>query len=254
MNFLKLGIAVACLFSAAAQAAPIAGLYDTGVDAGGQKIANAGVMDNHYNWTVILGGAATGGGAISPGTYPAYAAVGGAYIPATGSANGASGHWIPAGASPDSNWLTPYADPAVTFDPSRDGHYVFSTTFSINAQQFDVASASLYGRWASDNYGTMYLNNHLIATIANPRPNNPDGAAYNQWSSFAAVSGSSYFVAGTNTLTFDLTNIGQNGGNPVGLRAEFTSSISAVPEPESYAMLLAGLCVVGAMVRRRKPG
>jgi hypothetical protein len=30
------------------------------------------------------------------------------------------------------------------------------------------------------------------------------------------------------------------------------TSVSAVPEPETYAMLLAGLCVMGAVVRRRK--
>jgi len=34
---------------------------------------------------------------------------------------------------------------------------------------------------------------------------------------------------------------------------EFTSSsVTAVPEPETYAMLLAGLGLVGFMARRRK--
>ncbi len=32
----------------------------------------------------------------------------------------------------------------------------------------------------------------------------------------------------------------------------FVNHISAVPEPETYAMLLAGLGLVGTIVRRRK--
>ena len=50
------------------------------------------------------------------------------------------------------------------------------------------------------------------------------------------------------TLTFALNGYGDNNvviGN-------LSTSVAAVPEPETYAMLLAGLGVVGAFVRRRK--
>ena len=53
-------------------------------------------------------------------------------------------------------------------------------------------------------------------------------------------------------------DIGKRGGQepvqpPAGLRVEFsTSTIAAVPEPETYAMLIAGLGLVGFAARRRK--
>ncbi|MDD5334011.1 MAG: PEP-CTERM sorting domain-containing protein [Rhodoferax sp.] len=52
-------------------------------------------------------------------------------------------------------------------------------------------------------------------------------------------------VAGSTQYTFNLYT------NPA--RQDFLVTVSAVPEPESYAMLLAGLGLMGAVVRRRKP-
>ena len=47
----------------------------------------------------------------------------------------------------------------------------------------------------------------------------------------------------------------QGSGNPTGVRVEFldsyTSVAAPVPEPASYAMILAGLLVVGGVARRR---
>ena len=66
-----------------------------------------------------------------------------------------------------------------------------------------------------------------------------------------AVGGSdnSYVLSytGTGTSSFSwLTTPSTGGGLTVG------PTVSAVPEPETYAMLLAGMGVVGAMARRRK--
>lgn len=42
-------------------------------------------------------------------------------------------------------------------------------------------------------------------------------------------------------------------GNPTGLRVEFLSSnVAAVPEADTYAMMLAGLGLMGAIARRKK--
>ena len=63
----------------------------------------------------------------------------------------------------------------------------------------------------------------------------------------------SSFVAGANTFEFVVTNLSQNGGNPTGLRVEFTdSAVTPVPEPGEWAMMLAGLGIVGLIARRRR--
>jgi hypothetical protein len=67
-------------------------------------------------------------------------------------------------------------------------------------------------------------------------------------------------VAGGESRSFDLTVTGKEVGmynfdifaQGVGASANF--SITVVPEPETYAMLLAGLAVVGAVARRRRQG
>lgn len=43
----------------------------------------------------------------------------------------------------------------------------------------------------------------------------------------------------------------QNGA-PAGAKAYFSATVAAVPEPETFAMLLAGLGVLGTVARRRK--
>lgn len=48
---------------------------------------------------------------------------------------------------------------------------------------------------------------------------------------------------------FEVTGI---GAGTSGGRLSYTASATAVPEPQSYAMLLAGLCTVGFLARRRR--
>jgi hypothetical protein len=60
-------------------------------------------------------------------------------------------------------------------------------------------------------------------------------------------SGSIFLTAGSHTLTF------QNGGLPAStLIDDFTMNVTAVPEPGSWAMLLAGLGAMGVVGRRRR--
>jgi hypothetical protein len=58
-----------------------------------------------------------------------------------------------------------------------------------------------------------------------------------------------------NTLDFIVTNRAGSSGNPTGVRVEFLESYAVaaapVPEPSSYALILAGLAVVGSIARRR---
>lgn len=57
-------------------------------------------------------------------------------------------------------------------------------------------------------------------------------------------------MAGSYTLTFGGKWNGNNGNNSSTFAVP-SVSITAVPEPETYAMLLAGLGLIGAIVRRK---
>ena len=61
-------------------------------------------------------------------------------------------------------------------------------------------------------------------------------------------------VAGITSLQFDTLGITKGNGNPGPGLSHFGlyTALAPVPEPESYALMIAGLGVVGFIVRRRK--
>ena len=215
-------VAAAMSIAAGAQAATITGLYNTGVDNSGAAVAGNGA-DLH--WTLNGGAAYTGG---TNGSFPL-------------------GPWV--ADSADSRWLTPTSNAADSFDPSANGYYTYATTFSLTAGQ--AAGAAFTGRYAVDNQAAnILLNGHSLGS----------GGWFTYWSNFSA--GSSDFVAGTNTLQFVVENWAQNGGNPSGLDVQFLSSIEgaeldvsggtgAVPEPATWALMMGGVGMVGATLRRQ---
>lgn len=136
-----------------------------------------------------------------------------------------------------SKWITPTALQSQTFDASANGSYTYTLQFSLTG--YNPTTASFVGQFAADNDAIVKLNGAQIAT----------GTGFGGWTPFSASTG---FVSGTNTLEFVVGNWAQNGGNPTGLRVEFnTSSVTAVPEPDTYAMLLAGGALLGVVARRK---
>jgi len=196
-----------------AYANTIDGLYNTGVDNLGNALANSTVGDLHYSLIASPQESIT--------TTKIGTAVGGWPI----------GPWL--GDSAQSAWIGP--NTAVFEGPVGD--YVYRTTFSLN--QVNPNTASILGRWSTDNLGIeIYLNGVRTGHFTN--------GDFGTWTSFALSSG---FVSGVNTIDFKLNN----GGGPTGLRVEFlSSSVAPVPEPDVYAMLVAGIGLLGAVARKRR--
>lgn len=215
MKLRTASVLLALLASASpAFAAQISGLFDTG----SSFATNA--QDTHYALSV-MSGSTTG---LDPYGYVADNA---------GWPDGSP--WVSSGGA---KWLTPTASEDQSFDPSSNGVYLWRLSFNLTG--FDATTASFSGKWAADNGGSVLLNGTQIGT----------SGGFSSLSSFSATSG---FFAGVNTLDFKVTNLQQNGGNPTGLMVDFTSSnVAPIPEPETYAMLLAGLGFMGFVARRRK--
>lgn len=198
--------------AASAHAATITGLDNTGTGA-------TGTQDTNYQLSVLTGDT------VLTGNY-GYVTDGNAFP---------IGPWI--ANSADSKWITPFADQAASIDPTSPGTYDFHLSFTVSG---DASTASLLGRFAVDNAATIVLNGQTIAS----------GGSNTAWTDFGASTG---FVSGTNSLDFIVYNAAQAVGNPMGLRVEFTPQdvAAVVPEPSGYALMLAGLCTVGLVARRR---
>lgn len=144
------------------------------------------------------------------------------------------GPWL--GDNSTSAWISP----STSTYGIQNATYTYATSFDLTG--IDLTTAFIAGRWASDDPMTdIRLNGNSLGL---------SGGNYTYWTPFSIASG---FASGINTLEFDVIN---SGGGPTGLRLEFTELrfTPAVPEPETYAMMIAGLAVAGVFLRRRQQG
>jgi len=203
----------------------VPGLYNTGID------ADSNARDDH--WTLQ----------VTAGNTPGYGSPTNPYV-STQASGFPFGPWL-ANTDPStggSRWVTPDVQAATSLDSSSNGTYVYRLTFNLSG--YVPATATVSGRWSSDNNAAASLNGTQFSTTGIQ--------TFGGWTSFTLGAGSS-FVAGANTFEFVVTNLSQNGGNPTGLRVEFTdSAVTPVPEPGEWAMMLAGLGIVGLIARRRR--
>lgn len=133
---------------------------------------------------------------------------------------------------PDSMWISPTSD---TGGPS--GTYVYQTTFDLTG--LDASTAQLSGSWSTDDSAEAYLNGNDIGTL--------------NWANLSAfsVTNSAYFVAGINTLTINVNNL----GGPTGLRVNISGTADLLatdtPEPATMLFAAAGLGALALVKRRR---
>ena len=180
----------------AAQAAPIPGLFNTGVDGGGALLGGSGEIDPHY--TIIQSPDATLPGPDAVTLNPGFPV----------------GPWLAEG--PDSRWIAPSAASA----NGNEGEWIYRISFDLTG--FDEDTAQITGQWAVDNGGTDIL-------INGTSTGNTNTAGFGGFTAFSVTGG---FVAGTNTLDFVVSNA-PSGANPTGLRVELRGTVEVPGEPAS---------------------
>jgi hypothetical protein len=222
-------VSLCCLWAVQAEAAPIPGLYDTGVD-DSNALLSAGAIDLHYTLTQSADTRFPGPDAIVVG-------------PATGDPNigypfAPNGPWIDN--TPNSQWIAPQEYVFTGFSTGTQmsaGDYTYTTTFNLAG--LNPATAVITGEWAADDAGAAILINGNPTGVTYP------AEAYGAFQSFTISSG---FVPGVNTLAFEVLN---DEDGPTGLQVDdLSGTASPVPEPVSLLFLGAGL--VGMAVIKRK--
>lgn len=183
------------LTSLATTAAPIPGLFNTGVDANGDLLPGDGAVDPHYELVDSADARFPGPDAVTlaPG-FPV-------------------GPWIAEG--PDSRWIAPQAASA----NGETGTYTYRTTFDLTG--FNSESARITGELSGDD--------NTIDVLINGVSTGQAGVGFGGFAPFTIESD---FIEGVNTLEFIVSNGGE-AENPTGLRVKMIGTVEVAGEAPS---------------------
>jgi hypothetical protein len=207
-RMLVFAAALVCGASSAQAAVVVGGNISTGQGAGG-------TVDPFWTITTSTGTALVGDTWIqthSPPTFP-------------------FGAWaVPL---PGSQWITPTANAAESFDPGSIGLYTYSVSFLA------VAGSVVSGQYMSDNTVTsIFLQPVGGFALGSGNFTTPSSFTFDPVAQ-----------AGLYTLQFNVKNFAQNGGNPSGL--DVSATVSGVPEPATWFMMILGFLGLGFVGYRK---
>lgn len=236
--------AIAIVGSAEAQT--LTGLNNTGTS------NTEGATDPNYVVTSYTGGAPPSGTAPYPTTIVSLSAPSNQYFPYP--------YWAFNAGDTTAAWISP--DGRNTTDPDEDGTYIYQTTFDITGSLHDVTGLLLSGVWSADNYAEGFDVNGTGYQATTGTPIAEPQCACNDLYAFDITIPVTDLHLGTNTMTFEVTNFGQDGGNPTGLYVDYDYADTGlvgnpnpsgqVPEPVSIALFGSGVAGAAAFRRRRK--
>jgi hypothetical protein len=208
-------------------------LFNTGVDSSGLALPDGTLGDPHYSLVSVPGGTTDILVRNKPPVYP---------IPPYLLYGDAISAWI------GPNGTGCQYDPNCTSTGSLfgpPGTYDYRTTFNLTG--LNSGTAAISGLWNTDNNGLGISINGVDTGVLGTHYTTGFTQFLNGDSPFSITSG---FKSGVNTLDFFVNN-GGSVPNPTALKVEMTGT-AAIPEPETYAMLLVGLGLIGFTARRKK--
>lgn len=230
-----------------AQAQTLTGLNNTGT------LNLEGATDPNYVVTSYSGGAPPAGTAPYLTTIVSLSAPANQYFPYP--------YWAFNAGDTTAAWISP--DGRNTTDPYENGTYIYQTTFDISGKNLNnVTGLSLEGVWSADNYAEGFNVNGTGYEAATGSPIAEPQCACNDLYAFDLTIPVTDLHIGINTMTFEVTNFGQDGGNPTGLYVDYNyidtgliidpDPSAQVPEPVTIALFGSGLVGAAAFRRRRK--